>query len=133
MVVLEEEEENRLDIDTQAKETLKNLPSFDIKSAFYNVAGPWKDVPAKTLENSCPHLLRGMEAECNFLGFEEEHFHARFHDSGDAVDVDDVRKRLNDDRRDPRNQFLSFIEIEATASGCIVEEDDSDNSDDDES
>lgn len=132
MVVLEDEEEKMLDEDTRGERTLENLRRYDIKSAIYNWASAWRDVPAKTLENAWSHLLRGTEVECNFLGFEVNDFQARFCESGDAVDVDDVREWLDDDGGDPGYQFLSDAEIAATSSGYNAREDDADDSDEDE-
>ena len=132
MVVLEDEEV-MLDMDTRGKRTLNNLRRYDINSAIYNWAGAWKDVPPKTIENAWSRLLRGTEVDYNFHGFEVDDFHARFCESGDAVNVDDVREWLDDDGGDPGYQFLSDNEIAATSSGYITREDDMQDSDDDDS
>lgn len=117
MVVQEDEEENMLDTDTWDKWTLKNLHSYGSKSAIYNWAGAWKN---KTIEISWSHLLRGTEVDCNFLGSKVNNIHTRFHESDDAVDVDDVREWSDNDCGDPRYQCLSDIKTAAVSSGYIA-------------
>ena len=47
LVVIELEE------DTRGQQTLKNIKTYNIKSAIYNFAFAWKDVKTTTLSNSC--------------------------------------------------------------------------------
>ena len=132
MVVLEDEEEKMQDLDTRGARTLENLRRYDIKSAIFNWAGAWKDVPITTLENAWSSLLRGTEIDCKFEGFEVHDFHRRFVNAGDEVPADDVMEWLDHDGGDPGYQMLSDAEIASTSPGYVLRDDDTADTDSDD-
>ena len=102
--------------DTRATQTRVNIKAYNIKSALHNWANAWKDVPIKTLENAWSRLLKGIDLEHDFEGFEAHTFLQRFRDANEQdVTVDDVQEWLDDDGGDPGYQLLSDAEIVANA------------------
>lgn len=63
------------------------------------------------------------QLEACFLGFEVGDFHAYCHESGYAVDVDDVWEWLDDDGGNLGYRFLSDTKMAAAAPGYIAQED----------
>ena len=62
-MVIEEE-------DTRGQRTLKNMKTYDIKSAIYNFVSGWKDVKITTLSNSWKKIMLDEYPDLHFAKLE---------------------------------------------------------------
>ena len=89
LVVIEEEED--LEEDTRGQRPLRNMKTYDIKSAIYNFVSGWKDVKMTTLSNLWRKLILDDDPDLDFAGLELNGFHQALLRAGErVVSVEDV-------------------------------------------
>ena len=105
-MVIEEEE------DTRGQRSHKNIKTYNIKSAIYNLASEWKDAKMKILSNSWKKLMLHEDPDLDYAGLEPNDFHQTLLCAGEReVSAKDVGNWLEEKDSDPGYQVLSTEEI----------------------